>query len=46
VSLESLARRLEDAHTQDPSNALLARELRMTLAALAGEDPDAALDVG
>lgn len=45
VSLEGLARRLEDAHTQDPSNALLARELRMTLQALSGGDPDAYLDV-
>jgi hypothetical protein len=38
ASLEALARRLEDAHRADPGNALLARELRMTLGKLAGGD--------
>ena len=46
VALERLAGRLEAAHEADPGNAGLARELRMTLQALAGEDPDAGLDVG
>lgn len=31
----ALADRLEAAHTEDPGNALLARELRVTLQALA-----------
>jgi hypothetical protein len=34
VMLEGLARRLEAAHAQDPADANLARELRMTLQAL------------
>jgi hypothetical protein len=38
ASLEALARRLEDAHRAEPGNALLARELRMTLGKLAGGD--------
>ena len=46
VSLERLAGRLETAHEADPGNALLARELRATLVALAGDDPDSGLDVG
>jgi hypothetical protein len=46
VSLERLAARLEAAHEQDPGNAGLAGELRRTLAALSGEDPDAGFDVG
>lgn len=46
ASLEALAARLEAAHEADPGNAMLARELRMTLQALAGEDPDAGFDVG
>lgn len=45
VSLEGLARRLEAAHERDPANALIARELRMTLATLSAADPDAFLDV-
>ena len=45
-ALESLARRLEGASEADPGNALIARELRMTLQALAGADPDAGFDVG
>jgi hypothetical protein len=35
AALERLARRLEAAHAEDPANALVARELRMTLQALA-----------
>jgi hypothetical protein len=46
VSLERLAARLEATHEADPGNALIARELRATLVALAGDDPDAGLDVG
>jgi hypothetical protein len=46
ASLERLCARLEAAHETDPGNALVARELRMTLAALMGADPDAGLDVG
>ena len=38
ASLEALARRLEGAHEADPGNALIARELRMTLGKLAGGD--------
>jgi len=45
ASLEGLARRLEAAHEADPGNANVARELRMTLQALSGGDPDAYLDV-
>lgn len=46
ASLERLARALEAAYTADPGNGTLARELRMTLQALAGDDPDAGFDVG
>lgn len=41
--LERLAARLEAVHALDPGNAAVARELRLTVAALSG-DPDAALD--
>ena len=43
VSLEALARRLEAAHTADPGNAAVARELRATLLAL-GTPVEAASD--
>jgi len=46
ASLEALARRLEAAHEADPGNTLAARELRLTLQVLAGEDPDAGFDAG
>lgn len=46
ASLERLARRLESIHVQDPGNALIARELRMTLAALSAGDDDSGFDVG
>ena len=46
ASLEALASRLEGAHVADPGNAMVARELRLALAALAGDDPDAGFDVG
>jgi hypothetical protein len=46
ASLEALARRLEAAHEADPGNAMVARELRATLLALApeggGMDPELA----
>jgi hypothetical protein len=38
VSLRALAERLEAAHTEDPGNALLARELRVTLQAIGAPD--------
>jgi hypothetical protein len=38
ASLVALARRLEAAHEADPGNALIARELRMTLGRLVGGD--------
>jgi hypothetical protein len=43
VQMRELAGRLVAAHTQDPANAALARELRVTLLALpsAPEGPDA-----
>jgi hypothetical protein len=40
AELEGLARRLTVAHQQDPGNAALARELRITLQALAAAEPD------
>jgi len=46
VSLERLAARLEAQHEQDPGNALLARELRMTLVALSAPEDDLGFDVG
>jgi hypothetical protein len=44
--LRRLAGRLRDAHEADPGNALIARELRMTLQALTGGrgDGDAELE--
>jgi len=45
-ALEGLARRLEAVHEADPANALVARELRMTLQALSGADDDTGFDVG
>jgi len=45
-SLERLAARLEVAHVQDAGNAGLAGELRRTLQAPAGDDPDTGFDVG
>jgi hypothetical protein len=44
--LAALAGRLAAAHRADPGNGVLARELRQTLQALMGGDPDAGLDVG
>lgn len=44
--LAALAGRLAAAHRADPGNGVLARELRMTLAALMGGDPDAGFDCG
>jgi hypothetical protein len=44
AELERLARRLTVAHQQDPGNAALARELRITLQALAAAEPDGAGD--
>ncbi len=38
--LRELAVRLRDAYAADPSNAALARELRVTLLALAGQRPE------
>jgi hypothetical protein len=40
AELEGLARRLAVAHVADPGNAALARELRITLQALAAAEPD------
>ena len=40
-----LAERLEAAHEADPANAMVARELRVTLLALAGEAPAGEDDV-
>ena len=45
-ALEALWHRLEAAHQASPDNATLARELRMTLQALTGGDPDAGFDFG
>jgi hypothetical protein len=44
AELEGLARRLAVAHVADPGNAALARELRITLQALAAAEPDGADD--
>jgi hypothetical protein len=46
AELRRLAGRLRDAHVADPGNALLARELRMTLQTLTGgrSDGDAELE--
>ncbi len=44
AELEGLARRLAAAHVADPGNAALARELRITLQALAAALPDGAAD--
>jgi hypothetical protein len=46
AALERLAARLEAASVADPGNALVARELRMTLVALSAPDDDAGLDYG
>jgi hypothetical protein len=45
ASLRSLALRLEAAHEADPANAMVARELRVTLLALAGDAPAGEDDV-
>jgi hypothetical protein len=46
VSLRALAERLEAAHTEDPGNALLARELRVTLQAIGAPDEGGGGELG
>jgi len=46
ASLEALARRLEDAHSADPANALLARELRVTLQAIGAPEEGGGGELG
>jgi hypothetical protein len=41
AEMNALARRLEAAHMADPLNVSVARELRLTLQALAGVEPPA-----
>ncbi len=44
--LDALAARLEAAHRAEPANAMVARELRLTLEALAKADPGPADALG
>jgi hypothetical protein len=46
ASLRALAGRLEAAHTEDPGNALLARELRVTLQAIGVPDEGGGGELG
>ena len=45
ASLRALARRLEAAHEEDPSNAMVARELRATLLVLGSGSGKPAPDI-
>jgi hypothetical protein len=46
ASLRALAQRLERAHEDDPGNALLARELRVTLQAIGAPDEGGGGELG
>jgi hypothetical protein len=46
ASLRALALRLEAAHEEDPGNALLARELRVTLQAIGAPEQGAGGELG
>ena len=46
ASLRALALRLEAAHEEDPGNALLARELRVTLQAIGAPEEGGGGELG